>query len=364
MKVYIGLGGIGIRTLKNYALNCSDEHEAEYYYIDTNIGSVREFIDENSKNVFIVPNLPNGTSALRCIGRNMVFYNLFAGHLMEFFSDLKNTDEIELIFVLSSFGGFGGAALFPVLNYLEAITWNNLKSCNVFAFNENAYANLGFPQPVLQLFETNTIEFVSDYSALDHSRTRSLGMQERNMILFNPGCKLHLIDTRAFDPDDFWKCIDLSEEELGKLNCKDRYRVSRCEQKGTVFISYSSKDQIIADLIVEKLDEACISSWIATRNIGPGSYAKQIIQGIRNADIFLVLISKNSIKSEHVKNEINQAFKRITEGLNLLPFILDDSELDDECQYYLCRQEMINGTLPPIEARINELIEEIQKITN
>ena len=71
------------------------------------------------------------------------------------------------------------------------------------------------------------------------------------------------------------------------------------------------------------------------------------------------MLSKNSIASEQVKNEIDRAFSRLKDGLKIVPFIIDDSELDDECSYYLCRQEFYFGKTPPIKARIDELVGKI-----
>lgn len=42
--------------------------------------------------------------------------------------------------------------------------------------------------------------------------------------------------------------------------------------------------------------------------------------------------------------------------------MLDESELDDECEYYLCRQERFYGNKPPIHDRIDELVQRIKAI--
>ena len=129
---------------------------------------------------------------------------------------------------------------------------------------------------------------------------------------------------------------------MQRLDCKKKYRLTQSKiynRKPDIFISYSSKDQEIADKIADNLMRAGFRTWIATRDIKEGSYAKQIMQAIREAKLFLVVISKNSISSEQVKNEIDRAFNRVKDGMIIVPFIIDDSEMDDECQYYLCRQE-------------------------
>lgn len=354
MKFYIGLGGIGCRTLHNYQEECLDKKDKGFYYVDSD-----QFM-ENSNDTYIVPGISyGGTGTLRGIGRNLVNYELYTGSLSAFFAGIKEADNVELIFVLSSFGGFGGAAVSPLLDYIEAISWGKLESCIIIAFNENAYVQWGFPKQLLQKFEANTIDFVNELSVREQSFDISKKFQK---TMFNPGCSSFLIDTQNMRPNEFGKCIDFQEEKLKKLDCKGKYVLHKTEKKPDVFISYSSKDQEIADLIADELADYGIVPWIATRDIKEGSYAKQIMQGIREANIFLVLISKNSIASEQVKNEIDRAFSRIKDGMKLIPFILDDSELDDECQYYLCRQEMIFGETPPVSERVTELVRRIYEI--
>jgi len=117
---------------------------------------------------------------------------------------------------------------------------------------------------------------------------------------------------------------------LKKLDCKEKYRLKQSRthnSKPDIFISYSSKDQEIAD----NLMRAGFQTWIATKDIKEGSYAKQIMQAIRDAKLFLVVISKNSISSEQEKNEIDRAFNYVKDGMSIVPFIIDNTEMDDEC---------------------------------
>ncbi|MDO5407800.1 MAG: toll/interleukin-1 receptor domain-containing protein [Eubacteriales bacterium] len=352
MKFYIGLGGIGCQVLADFAEKTKDS--SLHYYIDGD-ERLRE-----QKNGYWIPKLKNGAT-LRTIGRNAIDYELYTKSLDSFFSAVTEQDEVELVFVLSSFGGFGGAAVSQLVRYLEAIAWKKITGCSVIAFNENVFGKGGFPEVLMRQFELNTIDFVEEMRVYEQAGDSADYFQSR---IFNPECRAFLIDTQKLRTDEFWKCLTCSEKQIEQLDCKAKYRLSRTkrEELPDVFISYSSKDQVIADLIADELSGSGISSWIATRNIKEGSYAKQIMQGIKNSRVFLVLISKNSICSEQVKNEIDRAFNRLKEGIKIIPFILDDSELDDECKYYLCRQEMFSGKEPPVKERIRELVREIQKM--
>ena len=356
MKVYIGLGGIGTRTLRDYSDKCSDK-DASFYYIDT------EDPAEAPSEVFTVRSLRNGSGALRGIGRNAVKYELFAGKLAQYLSDIKTKTDIELIFVLSSFGGFGSAAVFPIIEYIEAIAWDQIRSCVVLAFNDGAYKKWGFPEECFRIFESNSIAFVRDSLMMDQTLADYKQVQELNGSLFVPFCSLYLIDTTGMEPNRLSECIGYTRSALDSLNCKQNYHVENSvKERKQVFISYNKADQKVADRIADRLEDKGISSWIATREITAGSYARQIIQGINEARVFVVLISKDSIVSQHVKNEIDRAFSRLNDGLVIIPFILDSSELDDECKYYLCRQEKLSAVQPPLEARISELIDRVKEL--
>lgn len=313
---------------------------------------------------YVVPNIPEGTETHRCIGQNIVQYELYTGTMKTFFGEIQNLEQLDIVFVVSSFGGFGSAALLPVLDYVEAITWGSVESCHVIAFNENSFKSWGLPQQIMQKFESNTISFVNELK--EREQNSNFIMRRNQQYVFNPSCTSFLIDTKDISVDDYWRYIDQSDNAIQKLDCKSEYMLTTLkntdESKIDVFISYSFADQAIADEIADRLAELKINPWIATRSIREGSYVKQIMQAIKNISIFLVLISKNSVSSEQVKNEIDRAFQRIKEGLILIPFVLDDTELDDECEYYLCRQERFFGNKPPIHVRINELVNRIKEI--
>jgi len=353
MKFYIGLGGIGCSTLQQFALNTSSDVDREFYFVDSDAATQSSL--GTNVNLYTVPDLFCGIGMMRCIGRNVINYEILTGRMDSFFSKLKEADKVELIFVTSSFGGFGSAGIFPLMQYLEAITWSKLVSCEVIAFNERAHLQLGwFPSEVTQKFESNTIEFVKELSAYDQP-TDFYILNKQN--LFNPGCTSFLINTSTIAMDEFWKYIDAAREDLIDLDCRSQYLISAKEPM--VFISYSSKDQHIADMLVSELSSLDISSWIASKDMKEGPYASQITNAISDAAVFLVLISKNSVNSEHVKNEIDLAFNRLKDGITIIPFVIDDTELDAELKYYLCRQQMIRGTEPPIHERIRELAETI-----
>lgn len=100
-----------------------------------------------------------------------------------------------------------------------------------------------------------------------------------------------------------------------------------------VFISHSSIDKEIADKVCETLEARGLKCWIAPRDIMPGSeWAVAISNAISVVRAMVVIYSKNSAQSTQVPKEIALAEKR---GKFILPYKIDDTELEGAFEYYL-----------------------------
>lgn len=125
-----------------------------------------------------------------------------------------------------------------------------------------------------------------------------------------------------------------------------------------VFISYSSKDKTIADAVCAKLEEHRIRAWIAPRDVPPGAnFAQSIIQAINSCKVFILIWSANTNTSEHILNEINQAFDR---GITIIPFRIQDIQPTDEMRYYFGRTHWLDAIDPPLESHIATLRDTVQ----
>ena len=110
---------------------------------------------------------------------------------------------------------------------------------------------------------------------------------------------------------------------------------------GRIFISYSSRNQKIANALCEYLEQLGLRCWIAPRDIPSASnYAGEITRAIKSCERFLLVYSKDACKSEHVKNEINLA---INNAKSILPYCLDNSPYDDDLEYYLSTRQKISS---------------------
>lgn len=373
MKIYVAIGGIGCSILKTFQ---EKEHiNNEFcYYIDTDYNKIdykSVYNDDlNNYHLCLAPEkATNGFGGLRNIGRVVVKYNILSNRMNEFFKPLReiSDSDIELIFVTTSFGGTGSVAVFEIAEYLQALLWmprnNKCKDCLIVAFNYHCFSYMNdFPKKTKELFDMNTIQTVMEASTKTNLSVDAKIIDKVNASIFNPFYELVLIDEPIYEFSELYRVLSFNKSKLALLDKKNQYMEKQKPSIPEVFISYSSKDQNIANLIVYALNDKGINSWIASKNITQGSYAKQIIQGINGAKIFVVLLSRNSVCSQHVKNEIDRAFARLNDGLIMVPFIIEECELDEDYQYYLCRQEILDGSQPPIEQRINDVVITIKNL--
>ena len=129
-----------------------------------------------------------------------------------------------------------------------------------------------------------------------------------------------------------------------------------------IFISYSSKDQIIADAIVNILESRKIKCWIAYRDAGIGAdYAESITKAIKNCKVCVFVFSGESNKSKHVLNEINLCFD---ENKMIIPFRIENIKMGDALTYYLSKTHWLDALSKPIENHIQNLADKLIALIN
>ena len=124
------------------------------------------------------------------------------------------------------------------------------------------------------------------------------------------------------------------------------------------FISYASADKNIADNLCFKLESKGIRVWYAPRDV-VGPYAEAIVKAIDSAAYFIVVLSQNSVKSEHVLNEIDLAFQNLPNNIKFKPLKIDDAIFTPSFKYYLSRQHWMDASIPPLEERLNEFVKSL-----
>ena len=100
-----------------------------------------------------------------------------------------------------------------------------------------------------------------------------------------------------------------------------------------IFISYSSKDKVVANTICAKLEQEQMKCWIAPRDISPGEeWASGIVRGIDNAKCIVVVFSESANNSKHVLREIERA---VDKNIIVIPFKIDEVMPSDSMEFFL-----------------------------
>jgi len=125
-----------------------------------------------------------------------------------------------------------------------------------------------------------------------------------------------------------------------------------------VFISFSFKDQLIAETIVNQLlNKYRISCWICTQDILAGeNYKRIIVKAITDAKILLMIQSESSMLSSEVPKEVSIALNK---NKTVIPFVIDNSELSEDLEYDLLTVQRIDARRPTLEERIEDLARQI-----
>lgn len=125
-----------------------------------------------------------------------------------------------------------------------------------------------------------------------------------------------------------------------------------------VFISYSSKDQQMADSVRMILLENGITCWMAPYDIPAGSkYAYVINDALENCTCLVLLLTNASQESQFVEREIERA---ITYRKPIIPMQLEDIQLNSGFKFYIGNSQII--AVPDIKPEASEFKKVIRGI--
>ncbi|MBQ1399687.1 MAG: tetratricopeptide repeat protein [Lachnospiraceae bacterium] len=127
-----------------------------------------------------------------------------------------------------------------------------------------------------------------------------------------------------------------------------------------VFISHSSKDAAIAQLICHRLEEAGIRCWIAPRDIQYGNWAAAIMEGFDRADVCVIVVGENYFESKECPKELAEATRTCT---YIVPFKVDAADLPPDIRYHLGPYHWLDASTPPLEKRVEELVSRVQHLS-
>lgn len=123
-----------------------------------------------------------------------------------------------------------------------------------------------------------------------------------------------------------------------------------------VFISYKAEEIDEASWVKSVLESNGISCWMAPSCIqGGSSYAVEIPRAIRQAKVFVLILSSKAQSSKWISREVDLA---INEEKVVLPFMLENCPLKDDFNFYLTnvqRYAAYENKLAAVQKMINEI---------
>ncbi|MBQ9632116.1 MAG: toll/interleukin-1 receptor domain-containing protein [Lachnospiraceae bacterium] len=127
-----------------------------------------------------------------------------------------------------------------------------------------------------------------------------------------------------------------------------------------VFISYSTRDIAVVNIVLRVLDEMNVKYWKAPEMIPAGSsYAQEIVSAISNCGLVLVFMSANSQSSQWVEKEIDSA---VNYNRKIIPLMIDDTPMNSVFRFYLNNVQMIYYPGDP-KAAIEELKQHVAHLS-
>jgi hypothetical protein len=127
-----------------------------------------------------------------------------------------------------------------------------------------------------------------------------------------------------------------------------------------VFISYASKDKVVADAVCARLESAGIRCWIAPRDIVAGtSYGEAIIDAIHGAKVMVLVFSSSANASGHIPKEVERA---VSNGVAILPFRIEDVAPGKSLDYFIGSVHWLDAMTPPMEKHLDDLAATVHKL--
>ena len=127
-----------------------------------------------------------------------------------------------------------------------------------------------------------------------------------------------------------------------------------------VFISYASKDKIVADAVCARLEASAIRCWIAPRDITPGtSYGEAIMEAIHGAKVMVLVFSSHANSSGHIPKEVERA---VSNGVSIIPFRIEDVAPGKSLDYFIGSVHWLDAMTPPLEKHLDDLATTVHKL--
>ena len=120
-----------------------------------------------------------------------------------------------------------------------------------------------------------------------------------------------------------------------------------------VFLSYASTDRAAADAVCAALEARGIRCWIAPRDVPAGAdWGEAILTAIGRAHAMVLVLSRNTAASVHVRNEVVTA---VSQSLALVPVRIEDCQPGGALRLHLAGSHWLNVYPLPVEQHADAL---------
>jgi len=122
-----------------------------------------------------------------------------------------------------------------------------------------------------------------------------------------------------------------------------------------VFVSYSSVDKAVADSVVSMLEKNGMRCWYAPRDIKPGDdWGEAIAAAIEESEVFILIFSGSSNRSQRVLDELNLAISR---EVLILPFRIEKLDPSGAMLLHLSSRHWLDAYDPSWEKFLSQLVQ-------
>lgn len=126
----------------------------------------------------------------------------------------------------------------------------------------------------------------------------------------------------------------------------------------TAFISHASQDADAARQICEYLEREGVPCWIAPRDVTPGrEYGAEIIEGLLECPVLVLVLSENANKSIYVKREIERG---VSAGKPVFPNRIREVTPSRSLELFVASSHWIDAWQPPLHQHLDRLIRSIK----
>jgi hypothetical protein len=133
---------------------------------------------------------------------------------------------------------------------------------------------------------------------------------------------------------------------------------NRSDDAYAAFISYASANRETAFELADSLEQKGLRCWIAPRDLRPGAeYGEEIIRGINSSRCLVLLLSRESNESRHVRAEVERA---ASAGRPIYPVRIEDVLPSTKLEFFISMTQWIDAYPGRISTYVDRLCAAIE----